>query len=63
MSTLLANDENQVFYVIKVNGVVVSAQFTDRAVAESQRATMPPEAQASSIVEAVTHDGKQVLFG
>lgn len=63
MNTLLAGDMNQIFYVVKVNGVAVTAKTSDRHVAESQKAQLPPESQAVAIVEAVTESGNQMLLG
>lgn len=63
MNTLLAGDMNQIFYVVKVNGVAVTAKTADRHVAEAQRAQLPPESQSVAIVEAITENGSQMLLG
>lgn len=60
---LLANDQNQVMYVIKVNGVVVSAKFTDRMMAEAQKMQLPAESQAVAHIVPITEGGQQVLMG
>ena len=56
-------DSEQVYYVIKVNGNVVSQPFTERMVAEMQKSQMPAETQLLAEIVPVTSDGRQVLFG
>ena len=60
---MLRGNQNQIFYVITVNGAIVSAQFTERSVAEAQKALLPPETQSIAVIETVTTEGKQVLLG
>lgn len=59
----ILTDNEQVKYVIKVNGNIVSPAFADRMVAEMRKSELPPETQMVAEVVPVTEDGRQVLFG
>ena len=61
--TILASDQNQVFYVLKVNGVEVTARFNNPTIAESQRAMLPTAQQNVAIMETITANGNQMLLG
>jgi len=63
MDQMLNDGMDNVQYVIKVNGVVISAPFGDKGGAETARNNLPEEQRMLSEVVAVTNDGKQVLFG
>lgn len=56
-------DQNQVFYIVKVNGAVVSPQFSNRNLAEAQLAQLPAETRQIAVVETVTAGGNQMLLG
>lgn len=53
---------DQIYYVVKVNGVAVTPPTT-QALAEAKRAELPKESQHLAEVVPVTTDGKQILFG
>ena len=59
----LRNGADEVFYVVKVNGVPVSGKIADRAVAETVKIQLPAEQQSMAIVETVTQSGQTVLLG
>lgn len=59
----LNDDVNTVQYVLKVNGVPVSGNFTDRTACEMARNNLPEEQRMLAEIALVTTDGKQVLFG
>ncbi len=53
---------DQINYVVKVNGVAVTAP-TSKAIAEQHKAALPGDSQKLAEVVPVTSDGKEVLFG
>ena len=59
----LNDDVNTVQYVLKVNGVPVSGNFTDRTACEMAKNSLPEEQRMLAEVSLVTTDGQQVLFG
>lgn len=63
MQQQLRDGVNEVFFVVKVNGVAVSAKISDRAVAESVRLQLPAEQQSMAVVETVTQSGQSLLLG
>lgn len=62
MDNMILDSMNEVYYVIKVNGVEISTKFTDKLVAEMARNNLPEEQRLLAEVISVTTDGKQVLF-
>lgn len=64
MEEMLTNDDPTVVqYVIKVNGIPVSAPFGDKMLAEMARNNLPEEQRMIAEVVPVTSDGKQILLG
>jgi hypothetical protein len=64
MEQVLTNDDpNVVQYVIKVNGVPVSAPFGDKMLAEMAKNNLPEEQRMIAEVVPITTDGKQILLG
>ncbi len=63
MEQTIMDDTGTVLYVLMVNGVKISAPFSDRMVAEMAKGNLPDEQKLLAEVVAVTNDGKQVLFG
>lgn len=59
----LINEQEQVKYVIKVNGKVVSIPFTSKMLAEQHINNLPQDQQIIAEVVPVTEDGRQILFG
>jgi len=59
----MLNDDQVVYYVVRVNGANVSTPVTNKAVAEMTKSQLPPETQALAEVVTVTGEGKEVLFG
>ena len=55
-------EDEQIHYVVKVNGVAISSPTT-RSLAEQQKLNLPTESQALAEIIPVTSEGKQVLFG
>ena len=63
MDQLLNDEVNTVEYVLKINGVEISGKFADKTACEMAKLNLPEEQKMLAEVVAVTHDGKQVLFG
>lgn len=59
----MIKETEQIKYVIKVNGQVVSIQFASAFVAEQAVGQLAPEQQAIAEVVPVTASGKEVLLG
>ena len=59
----LINEQEQVRYVIKVNGVTVSVPFATKPLAEAHIGNLPPEQQVIAEIVPMTESGKQILFG
>ena len=59
----ILTDNQQIYYVVRVNGANITAPVTSKQVAESTLNTLPPETQALAEVVSVTSDGKELLFG
>jgi len=59
----LMDSENQVLFVVKVNGVAVSSPVAVRSVAETIKLQLPPEQQSLAVVETVTQSGQNLLLG
>ena len=62
MDNTITDSNDKIFYVIRVNGRVVSTQFTDRVVAEVAKQDLPPEQQVVAEVVPVTADGLELLL-
>lgn len=63
MSQQLLNDDEQTYYVVKVNGLTVTQPVSTKFLAEMEKSKLPPEARLIAEVVQVTSDGRQVLFG
>ena len=63
MEDMLMNDANTIQYIIKINGVPVSAPFGDKMLAEQAKNNLPEEQRILAEVVPITNDGKQVLLG
>jgi hypothetical protein len=63
MNNLITDDIDVVYYVIKVNGVSVSGNFTEQMAAELAKNNLPEEQKMLAEVVPVTAEGKQVLLG
>lgn len=63
MSNLLMNETDQIKYVIKVHGQVVSIPFNTRHQAEMFIGNLPKDQQPLAEVTQVTTEGKELLFG
>lgn len=59
----LINEQEQIRYVIKVNGQTVSVPFATKMLAEQHLGNLPQEQQVVAEIVIVTEEGKQVLFG
>ena len=59
----MLREVQEVKYVIKVDGRVVSAQFASQQIAEANISSLSIEQQPLAEVVAVTTDGKEILFG
>lgn len=63
MSSLLTDTANEeVKYVVKVNGVVRTAPLR-KVLAEATIATLPVDEQPLAELVPVTSDGQEILFG
>jgi len=63
MNNMITDDINAVKYVVRVNGVDISAKFNDRTMAEMALNSLPDEQRFLAEVMSVTADGKQLLLG
>jgi len=63
MDNMITDDVDTVFYVVKVNGVAVSAPFNERMLAEMAKSNLPEEQMMLAEVVPVTADGNQLLLG
>ena len=63
MMNKMLSEVQEVKYVIKVDGRVVSAQFASQQIAEANISSLSIEQQPLAEVVAVTTDGKELLFG
>ena len=59
----MLQEVDEVKFVVKVNGVVVSVPFTSRMIAEQHISSLPVEQQPLAEVVTVTASGQQVLLG
>ena len=59
----MIKETEEVKYVIKVNGQVVSIPYTSEFLAQQNIANLSPDQQMLAEVVAVTPDGKELLFG
>ena len=59
----ILTDNQQIYYVVRVNGANITAPVTSKMVAESSLNSLPPETQSIAEVVPVTADGKELLFG
>lgn len=59
----LLADSEQVFYVIRVNGVNKTTKFNSRVIAEMEIKNLPDEEKAIAEVVTVTADGSDLLLG
>lgn len=62
MSRILSEVE-QIKYIIKVNGQVVSIPFNTRQLAELNIGNLPQHQQVIAEIVEVTPEGKELLFG
>lgn len=62
-NTILKNDGSVVYYVVRVNGQIVSPRFESKVLAEAEKSKLEPEQQNIAEVITVTSDGNQVLLG
>jgi len=53
----------QTFYAIKLNGVITSRPFPDRAMAFAQIQNLSESQQPIAEIVSVTADGHEMLFG
>lgn len=63
MENMIMDNTDAVYYVLKVNGVVVSGRFGQAMMAEMAKNNLPEEQRMLAEVVPVTEDGKQVLLG
>ena len=63
MNSLITDDMDVVYYIVKVNGVAVSDKFSERMMAEMAKNNLPNEQRMIAEVVPVTNDGKQLLLG
>lgn len=59
----MLNDQTTMYYVVRVNGEVVSPKFENRMLAEMEKQKLDPKKQAIAEVVSVTSDGSQLLLG
>ncbi len=59
----LINEQEQVRYVIKINGQTVSVPFASKMLAEQHIGNLPQDQQLLAEIVPVTDNGKQILFG
>ncbi len=59
----MLHEVDEVKYVVRVHGSVVSIQFGSQAVAEQHIANLPVDQQVIAEVVAVTSNGQQLLLG
>lgn len=62
MNNEILSDNTTVYYVVRVNGQVVSVPTT-KTIAEMEKMKLAPELQMVAEIVAVTADGKQLLLG
>jgi len=55
------SSNNEVQYIVKVNGVAITAPTT-KELAEQQKMGLPEASKVLAEVVPVTNDGKQILF-
>jgi len=58
----MINENNEVKYVVKVNGAVVSIEFPSQALAEAAIANLPTDQQSLAEVVPVSN-GQEILLG
>lgn len=63
MSQLLTDDQQKIFYVLRVNGQDISQKYENQMLAEVEKRKLPPETQPLAEVVPVTANGQQLLFG
>lgn len=59
----LINEQEQVRYVIEVNGQTVSVPFATKMLAEQHLGNLPQDQQIIAKIVPITESGKQILFG
>lgn len=59
---LIKDDINKIQYAVILDGVILYKSSV-QSLAENYKDNLTPEARAKAIVEAVTPEGKQILFG
>lgn len=62
MSNII-KEQDDVRYVIKMNGNVISEQFANRAIAENAVMSMPADLRPSVTIVPVSPTGSEMLFG
>lgn len=62
---MIINNESadDIFYVIKVDGKIVSQKFTSKEAAELSLNNLSQEEKQQAIIETITSDNKQLLLG
>lgn len=63
MENIITNDMNVVYYAVKINGVITSAKYSEKMMAEMAKEQLPEDQKALAEVVQVTADGKQLLLG
>ncbi len=63
MNNIITDDMDVVYYVVKVNGVIVSPRYSEKLMAEMTIQNLTEAQKMIAEVVSVTTDGKQVLLG
>jgi hypothetical protein len=63
MNNQILNDQTVVYYVVRLNGEIVSQRYQNSVLAEMEKSKLPPEQQALAEVVPITADGNQLLLG
>lgn len=63
MENILMGETEQVKYVVKVNGRIVSVPFTSRHLAEGHISHLPESQQGIAEIVPVTDKGREILLG
>ena len=63
MNNQVLMDNTVVYYVIMVEGKVVSQRFDSKMIAEMEKQKLPMTTQGVATVEAVDASGRQLLLG
>ena len=63
MENILIDNQNDVLYVVMVEGREVSTRYQSQQMAEMQIQNLSEEMKAKAVVVPVTENGAQVLLG